>query len=226
MEVANVARETDACILLTSALLWCLIQAPDARELYDGTENEDGSPVKLLSKNRRIIFITRPSLESAFRERTFDFLFVPSSGNPGCRTPSICLPLRNRLASVIISPNRFINPFYALVPRHGSLPSSCDSCRKRWISQNQRSTAALWEGLPSIFELQPWDELCRSNQLDLDDHAEMSLALVIAPSLAATTDRDSRAVDDSVDSMSCVPSNRARGSGAPHFELVSNYSYN
>lgn len=179
--VANVARETSAWILLPSSLLRCAIHSRSSRELYDGMTQPSGLRLELSPENRRIIFTTRPLLEHACRERTLAFIFHPHSQSTGCtNSTGNCKAFRKTIYDMLTSdPDHFYDPFFPVLLPVAKLirRKCCEACVSRWTEQNRRAVEELWEELPSILELQPWDQL----QLSIDNNSEMS-ATALSPS--------------------------------------------
>ena len=157
--VANVARETDALVLLPTALFLCCASA-DASTLYDGMI-QDGTYHLLSDRNKRAVVLGRPRLSHAARTRTHSFLFRPQArGGFECRRTA-CADFCNIYTSVLDDKeDPFINPFRRIVWE--SLGKACCTpCIQDWMRVNREASLEVWQELPSFFDLPPWQELTK-----------------------------------------------------------------
>ena len=166
--VANIAIETSAAVLLPAALLYCCVSAHDFRVLYDGITHSDGLHYELLPEAKRAIFIGRPVLESTALTRKCVRNFQCTYD---CKSPGIC----GDFCRMIASKNEtrgglFLDPFFPFFQLNRKFlnPQTCGSCRAEWEANNQRETEALWQDLPSVFDLPPWHVL----QADIDEDCD------------------------------------------------------
>ena len=162
IEVANVAKETFAWILLPSALLYCAITTSHLSDLYDGMTLSDGSRVALLPEHKRAIILGRPHLELAYRTETFAFLYLGMSRplSTSCFSRSACPTFCQKYLEGS-SRSLFNNPFslFSLCKQEATNARCCQMCIAHWETVNKKSAEALWERLPSLFELYAWDNL-------------------------------------------------------------------
>lgn len=162
--VANIARETDALILLPAALLFCCSTARP-QQLWDGVD-KDGTHHELVPTNKRAIFIGRPLLAHAARTRSQPFFFFPhkpdtTDATPAakCSSPTRCTEFCKAYSAVFNEKeDPWINPFFQL-NWNFIRNTCCVSCATVWQAHNMEANEKLWEEMPSIFDLPSWDLL-------------------------------------------------------------------
>ncbi|KAH8103818.1 hypothetical protein BXZ70DRAFT_665594 [Cristinia sonorae] len=164
ISAANVARESNATILLPGALLACcsinpssLIEPWQPHPLRNHIHSDDLPG--LAPQNLYTVLKARNEIILFTRRRIFGFAFIPRD-IPDCHSPE-CRKVRSEWAIKMDQehPDGWINPFSP-----GSFVSSfarfgCVSCleeAKRTFDIGRRE---LWDALPGIFGLPGWERL-------------------------------------------------------------------
>jgi hypothetical protein len=153
--VANVASQTEATILLPTALLFCCSTA-NSRTLYDGV-HVDGVHYDLRPELKRAIFIGRPLLTHIARTHTQrPFFYRTPQDRQACKKKDQCDEFCKVYTSIYDSKDDpWMNPLFRLNWKSISA-TCCPACATSWESRHKTATEEVWEMLPSYFDLPPW----------------------------------------------------------------------
>lgn len=162
--VVLLARETNLSELLPAALFSCS-WVTDINDILAGvTSSVDGSHVELCWEDKKACLRARPRLLAVQRTRIFGFLL--GNVTTDCQSSGSCDSgrlkwLRHReqkLAGGAIPQH----PFVAKFKWDGFGKDVCHSCLTASQSSFDSARQALWDDLPSFFDLPSWDEIRRS----------------------------------------------------------------
>ncbi|KAJ7782672.1 hypothetical protein B0H16DRAFT_1402918 [Mycena metata] len=150
-DILTLARENE----LRSLLPWAYV----CPEIFNGLPRPDGTTSLLSSTDTQLCIIGRDKLLRAqcSPDKTFGWL-VPSESNAnGCKHHEICSRSRESIWYSFATSPRIQ---YALsTPKFLTRLPFCDHCRERAKEGMTAGRAKMWEALPSMFGLPPWNEL-------------------------------------------------------------------
>ncbi|KAJ7488443.1 hypothetical protein FB451DRAFT_1126756 [Mycena latifolia] len=163
-----------SCLLLVHslALTWAMPAAMYAvscctvEEIIDGILS-DGGHVQLPSSLQRACLIARSTL--AIKQHHDIFRFLRSDPIQGCLSRESCQQMRHAVLHrytrlIHVDPLEFGHPSLSPVIRNGL----CGPCTEAAESDQRVARHAIWDSLPALFDLPPWDELNASRAADLN----------------------------------------------------------
>ncbi|KAK7062833.1 hypothetical protein VNI00_000328 [Paramarasmius palmivorus] len=153
------AKETNLPTLLPAALYLCA-DSQDINFILDGLDSFDRRHIELDWPDKKACIRARETLSIALRTRLFAFL-TGQMDFPGCHRTSVCNNTRWKwLQGVEASLGSGV--FSVSFPWAQYQNGVCDNChrlsREHYAAERQK----LWNELPVLFGLPPWDELRRA----------------------------------------------------------------
>ncbi|KAK7683335.1 hypothetical protein QCA50_013597 [Cerrena zonata] len=143
-QAANAALESNAMILLPSALLMCC--AYKTETLLNGILLKNGVRYKLCDANLVTVLAARTKLTSVARRVVFRFAFYPLDIN-GCHFPEACRLGKIKWAESLERADGWIDLF-------AEIPTEIyRECRKHAVCVRTAAHSALWDALPGVFGL-------------------------------------------------------------------------
>ncbi|KAJ6589885.1 hypothetical protein DFH09DRAFT_218192 [Mycena vulgaris] len=157
-DIITLARENDILTVLPSAYYRALL-AHDWTSLFDGIPRGDGTRAILPPIDQRAFILGRERILHAqcANGNTFGWLRSWSS-RVGCSNPIPCTAWRDKICDMFLT-----------LPRLWAIPDAatmrtwrvwlCPSCARHVEKSLSEGRIRMWEALPGIFDLPPWNEL-------------------------------------------------------------------
>jgi len=170
--VANSAREHSLRSILPAALHSC--SRFKLTDIYDGftlgNTNHSINP-----EDKRVLLISKAKLN--FVHRTQTYKFVEEDLNSGalrtCHTSQECRKFRKTMRELIDEKEENqMDPRIILIPKakfdlfqvHAKAAGYCDECLDEDARIFREEREKIWEKLPSLFDLPPWNELIAADR--------------------------------------------------------------
>lgn len=160
--VLKLAKETNHPALLPAAMYLCA-DSEDINVILDGLDSIDGSHVELDWDEKRACIRARQNLLLALRSRIFRFL-LGTLDVMGCTTPSSCDSSKFKwLRSLEASLNHGSPGVFSIkFPWSAFCRAVCEVCFSTSQAHSNNQRRALWDELPSFFDLPTWEEIRRA----------------------------------------------------------------
>ncbi|KAL0572671.1 hypothetical protein V5O48_009295 [Marasmius crinis-equi] len=150
------AKETDLPTILPAALYLCA-DSQDINYILEGLKSHDGIHIELPWPEKKACIRAREALSLALRTRMFAFLTGHISF-PGCRSVSTCNGARLKwLQGVEASLGSGV--FSVSFPWEQLQISICEYCFTTSQNHHDVERGKLWDELPEMFGLPPWNQL-------------------------------------------------------------------
>lgn len=155
IHIINSARLSNAPLLLPYALFRCcrFIQIADL-------VSKDALPAQLAPEDRVTLAKAIPHLRDTTRKSLHEFAYFPTRDDINqCDNPVVCRAL---IAEATRASEELM---FHCIWRYGALWPSlkcngiCESCFARWQKSHKKGLEAVWEDLPSYFNLPSWEKL-------------------------------------------------------------------
>ncbi|TCD62384.1 hypothetical protein EIP91_006966 [Steccherinum ochraceum] len=181
IRAANIFRETNALSLIPAALFACCGLSPDSllgpRAVPDasnsnptttspfGNDTLNTHSHSLSPENLYTVLKARSTLILFTRQHIFGYAFTPRDP-PTCLTPAICRLARadwaepiNKATSRPGEQDGWINPLSPGTYLACMTRVACRRCVVELRESFEKGRKELWEGLPGVFGLDPWERL-------------------------------------------------------------------
>lgn len=160
MYVVNLARETNALVLLPAALLFCC--ANEITDIFRGV-TFNGMHIDLSVQDQEAVVLGRHRLAQRARRFTHRAMFTVPTSSDLCKDPRGC----HRTSLTYLhefNVRGWINPFEE--PVREGWPVFCTYCRAQKMKVYAESIVGVWAHLPSAFNLPAWDTLKATTELE------------------------------------------------------------
>ncbi|KAF7293785.1 Glutamine amidotransferase type-1 domain-containing protein [Mycena chlorophos] len=161
--VFQLAKETGHQALLPACMYLCA-DTVDINDILDGLPGIDGRHIELDWPDKRACIRGRQNLLLALRADVFGFL-TGSLKIPNCASPPRCDGAKLRwLQSLEASLGNGCPGIFSIkFPWAQFRKAICDTCYVTSFNDSQHHRQAIWDTLPSYFDMPPWEELVKSS---------------------------------------------------------------